>query len=181
MHFGFSPVMLLSHELQGSEKVWKNTLALQALEADHLHCASGSVFARHVTKLAVLCHCVEEDPNKSLFQGQPVVPAHGIGAAGAHCRENKDSEQSLLCLQCAKGASEGTSCFQQVFQICCNPGKAKPPHRGGVSAVFPWCSFCSFPSVLLSFLSPGASFPSWQMRTWLQCTYLWPRFFKVSH
>lgn len=104
-----------------------------------MHCASGSAFARHVTKLAVLCHCVEEDPNKSLFQGQPVVPAHGIGAAGAHCRENKDTEHSLPCLQCGKGASEGTSCFWQVFQISCNPVKAKPPHRGGVSAVFPQC------------------------------------------
>lgn len=89
-------------------------LALQPLESGHLHPAEASVFARHVTKLAAVCHCGEEDPNKSLFHGQPAVPAHRTGAAGAHCGEgleNKGSEQSLLCLQCGKGASEGTSCF----------------------------------------------------------------------
>lgn len=107
----FSPVTLLSHELQGSEKVWKTLWHSSPWRQAICTVPQALFFARHVTNLAVLCHCVEEDGNKGLFHGQPVVPARGIGAAGAHYRENKDSEQSVLCLQCGKGASEGTSCF----------------------------------------------------------------------
>lgn len=50
-----------------------------------------------MTKLAVLCHCVEEDPDKGLFHGQPVVPAHGIGVLGPTAGRIK-TVSSLSCV-----------------------------------------------------------------------------------
>lgn len=117
-----------------------------------MHCAAASVFARHVTKLAVLCHCVEEDLNKSLFHGQPVVPAHGIGAAGAHRRENKDSEQSLLVCNMEKGILKpphASDSFSDMLQSCESKASSHVQFLhfslGAVVLPLSWCQCCLVP------------------------------------
>ena len=119
-------------------------LALPLLVAGHLQCAEASGFGRHMTKLAVVCHCGEEDLRKSLSHGQPAVRAAQRMKTGSSLSCVHDVEKGLLK---APHTCDG---FAGIFVVIL-PKHSLPTRT--VSAPCPWS--CRPPALLVPIFTPS--------------------------